>query len=69
MECDKCGEELFRIKGLCLDRDEMREAAYCFDCHILYKVTAHGLCLVRKPILEGNCAHQKECCFHEREEK
>lgn len=40
LECEKCGNKLYRIKDFCLDRDGMREAAYCDYCSIIYRVTS-----------------------------
>lgn len=42
-DCGKCGEELYVIKGLCFDRDGIREARYCEGCGTVFSSHAHGL--------------------------
>ncbi len=43
MDCPECGEELHTIKGLCTDRDAMREDKYCAECNIRYGLRSSGL--------------------------
>jgi hypothetical protein len=50
MDCTKCGGELFRISGLCTDRDNMREDAYCAECNTRYGVRSHGLELISEAV-------------------
>lgn len=42
MICKNCNGQLYRIRGLCLDRDGIREAAYCDTCNIIFSVHASG---------------------------
>ena len=46
MICSKCDGDVYRIRGLCTDRDGIREDAYCPDCNIRWGVRAHGLELI-----------------------
>ncbi len=43
LNCGKCGNELYRISGLCTNQDGCRQDAYCPECHIRYGVRANGL--------------------------
>jgi hypothetical protein len=45
-DCPKCGEELFLIKGLCTDRDSIREDRFCAECNTRYGMRSHGLVLI-----------------------
>ena len=67
MECPRCGEELYRISGLCTDRDGIREDAYCTECHIRYGVRSHGLTVLDKKLVSNECTHKLRCCFYETE--
>ena len=40
--CKKCGYELHVIKGLCYDRDGIREARFCPHCLTVFSTHAHG---------------------------
>ena len=54
MDCPNCGEELFVIEGLHFDRDGIRNARYCADCHIVYGVHAAGFSIHAKLHLSCN---------------
>lgn len=43
MDCPKCGEELHKIEGLCMDRDGIRSARFCNGCLTVFSTHAHGL--------------------------
>ena len=40
-DCPKCGEELYVIKGLCTDRDGIREDRFCAECNTRYGMRSH----------------------------
>jgi len=48
LDCPCCGEVLHTIKGLCTDREEMREDKYCTECEIRYGLRCHGLVVLAK---------------------
>jgi hypothetical protein len=50
MDCPKCSVELFRIRGLCTDRDNTREDAFCAECNTRYGVRSHGLTVLSEAI-------------------
>jgi hypothetical protein len=45
-DCPKCGLELFLIKGLCTDRDGIREDRFCAECNTRYGMRNCGLVLI-----------------------
>jgi len=67
MECPNCTHELFRLEGLCTDRDDMREDAYCAYCHIRYGVRAHGLVVLVKRNRKGECKYKDGCIHYTKE--
>lgn len=44
--CKKCDEEMYRISGVCTDRDGIREDMYCIACDTRYGVRSHGLVIL-----------------------
>lgn len=42
-DCTKCGEETFSIKGLCTDRDGIREDRYCPSCNTRFGMRCSGM--------------------------
>jgi hypothetical protein len=55
MTCPKCGEDVYRIKGLHHDREQMRDDCWCEDCKTMFSCHAHGLekRLVLKDVYRG----------------
>tara|TARA_Y100000310_G_C20650994_1_gene799420 strand:- start:252 stop:554 length:303 start_codon:yes stop_codon:yes gene_type:complete len=48
--CPKCGEELYKITGLCTDRDGIREDSYCGDCNTRYGNRSHGMSILSEGV-------------------
>ena len=72
MECKKCGNELYRISGLCTDREGIREDAYCPICHIRYGVRSHGLEKFESnesKITNTRCKYQFICSYYQKDDK
>ena len=66
--CKECGNELYIIKGLYTDRDGIRSDRYCPECHIRYGCRAHGLVVLNKKNIIGECKYKKNgCIFYEKE--
>ena len=42
-DCPKCGLELYVIKGLCTNRDGIREDRFCAECNTRYGMRNYGL--------------------------
>lgn len=55
MDCPKCGEQVYIVKGLHHDRDDMRDNRWCEECKIMFSCHAHGLeeRLVLKDVYES----------------
>jgi len=62
-ECKKCGGKLYTIKGLCTDRDGIREDKYCPECHTRYGSRAHGLVVNDIKANLGECKHKTNGCI------
>lgn len=49
-DCKKCGGTLYIIEGVRFDRDQMRNARYCAECHTLWACYAEGLCVAKEGV-------------------
>lgn len=43
MKCKICHNNTYPIKGLCLDRDGIREAIFCNECGVIWRMTQAGM--------------------------
>jgi transcriptional regulator NrdR family protein len=58
IDCPKCGEELFAIKGLCTDIDEIREDRFCGECNTRYGTRSHGIVMISEAIDMSEVANE-----------
>lgn len=64
--CPKCGERLYRVEGLCHDRDQMRENRWCEECKTMFSCHAHGFAarLVLKDFYVGKARERIAGLLH-----